>query len=188
VNSKINEYNASVSTLSMIQLHYDQASVAATTAGQALSNAALTTSQGQFILYQRRYADSVAALSALANELNGVSKTVSTLATSLGIKTYPEGIPVYSIFSIPGLQLWLDANDPLGNGSGPEDGTTLTTWYDKSPNAYNAIATGSPVIQTDSLNSLPGIAFVGNTGPTIYYTAPIPPNTFSNATTFFVVY
>lgn len=188
VNSKINEYNASVSTLSMIQLHYDQASVAATTAGQALSNAALTTSQGQFILYQRRYADSVAALSALANELNGVSKTVSTLATSLGIKTYPEGIPVYSIFSIPGLQLWLDANDPLGNGSGPEDGTTLTTWYDKSPNEYNAIATGSPVIQTDSLNSLPGIAFVGNTAATIYYTAPIPPNTFSNATTFFVVY
>ena len=189
VNSKINEYNASVSTLSMIQLQYDQASVAATVAGQALSNAAITTSQGRMILYQRRYADSVAALSALANELNGASQTVSSLVMSLGVgsastSTVKSPIPD----SVPGLQLWLDANDPLGTGSAPVGGTTITTWYDKSPNAYNATASGSPVIQTNSLNLLPGIAFVGNSAATIYYTARIPPNTFSNATTFFVVY
>ena len=192
VNSKINEYNASVSTLSMIQLQYDQASVTATVAGQALSNAAITTSQGRMILYQRRYADSVAALSALANELNGASQTVSTLLTSLGVDSASTGTPslVRSQIpdSVPGLQLWLDANDPLGTGSAPVGGTTITSWHDKSPNAYNATATGSPVIQTNSLNLLPGIAFVGNTAATIYYTASIPPNTFSNATTFFVVY
>ena len=188
VNSKINEYNASVSTLSMIQLHYDQASVAATTAGQALSNAALTTSQGQFILYQRRYADSVAALSALANELNGSSHAVSTLVTSLGVGSASTSVRSPIPDSVPGLQLWLDANDPLGNGSGTVGGTTITTWYDKSPNAYNAKATGSPVVQGSSLNLLSGIAFVGNTAATIYYTARIPPNTFSSATTFFVVY
>jgi hypothetical protein len=90
--------------------------------------------------------------------------------------------------TIPGAQLWLDASDPLGDGSVPSNGASITTWYDKSLNAYNAIATGSPVLQTGALNSLPGIAFVGNTGPTIYYTAAIPPRVFSNATTFFVVY
>jgi len=188
VNSKINEYNASVSTLSMIQLRYDQASVAATTAGQALSNAAITTSQGQFILYQRRYADAVAALSALANELNGSSKAVSTLGFSLGVRSSSDSVTSPIPNSIPGLQLWLDANDPLLSGSAPVAGTTITTWYDKSPNSYNAMATGSPVIQESSLNSLPGIAFVGNTAATNYYTARIPPNTFSNAITFFVVY
>ena len=187
VNSKINEYNASVSTLSMIQLHYDQASVAATTAGQALSNAALTTSQGQFILYQRRYADSVAALSALANELNGVSKTVSTLATSLGVGS---GSGSFTPKSIPGLTAWYDATDPLGSGTAPSDGTPISTWYDKSDMAYNMLANGSPTFNTALQNSLPGVRLTGNTGyyANCFFHANIPPGTFASELDAFVVY
>ena len=34
----------------------------------------------------------------------------------------------------PGLQLWLDATDPLANGSLLVNGTAVPTWYDKSGN------------------------------------------------------
>jgi hypothetical protein len=89
---------------------------------------------------------------------------------------------------VTGLQAWYDASDPYGTGAVPSNGTIITTWADKSPNAYNAAATGSPQLATNSQNSLPGIAYVGNTGPTIYYTATIPARTFANATALFVVY
>ena len=89
---------------------------------------------------------------------------------------------------VSGLQVWFDASDPYGTGAVPANGTTITTWADKSANAYNAVATGSPQLATNSQNSLPGIAYVGNTGPTIYYTATIPARTFANATTLFIVY
>jgi len=90
--------------------------------------------------------------------------------------------------SVTGLQVWFDASDPYGTGVVPANGTIITTWADKSANAYNAVATGSPQLATNSQNSRPGIAYLGNTGPTIYYTATIPARTFANATTFFVVY
>jgi sugar lactone lactonase YvrE len=45
--------------------------------------------------------------------------------------------PVVSITSINGLQLWLDGQDPLNTGSAPSNGTSLSTWYDKSGNANN---------------------------------------------------
>lgn len=91
--------------------------------------------------------------------------------------------------SIPGLQLWLDAADPLATGNIPANGSTVPTWYDKSLNGYNAIAIGAPVITTGSQNSLPGITVTGTPNPTtMYYKSPIPARTFKNATTIFVVY
>ena len=89
---------------------------------------------------------------------------------------------------VTGLQAWYDGADPLGTGSYPASEAAVPTWYDKSGNSRNAVATGSPQFQTYSLNSLSGIAFVGNNLATIYYTAPIPAGTFSDATTLFVVY
>ena len=188
VNSQINQYNASVSTLSMIQLRYDQASVAATTAGQALSNAAITTSQGQFILYQRRYADAVAAFSALANELNGASQAVSTLGTSLGVSY--DSPTLFTLRSIPGLTAWYDATDPLGSGTAPPDGTVLSNWVDKSSNAYTMAATGSPTFNTALQNGRPGISLSGNSdyAPTSYFEVSIPSGTFLSEFNAFVVY
>lgn len=187
VNSQINQYNASVSTLSMIQLRYDQASVAATTAGQALSNAAITTSQGQFILYQRRYADAVASLSALANELNGASQAVSTLGTSLGVVS--SSLPVDPKISVPNPKLWLDASDPLGTGLAPADGTQLTTWADKSGNGYDGSVPSSnqywpcdPFVTYDASNSS-----INMSNGTLVNSS-IPPGTFKNAFNMFMVY
>ena len=90
--------------------------------------------------------------------------------------------------SVTGIQLWLDANDPLLTGSTGSDGTTITTWYDKSPYSYNVLATGTPKVASNSQNSLAGIAYLGNTSASIYYTGSIPPRTFSTATTLFAVY
>ena len=44
--------------------------------------------------------------------------------------------------SIPGCALWLDGADPLA-GALPSNGATVSTWYDKSGNGYNAPATVS---------------------------------------------
>jgi len=44
--------------------------------------------------------------------------------------------------SIPGCRLWLDGADPLA-GALPANGATVSTWYDKSGNGYNAPATVS---------------------------------------------
>jgi len=44
--------------------------------------------------------------------------------------------------SIPGLSLWFDATDPLNTGVPPANGASITTWYDKSSNGYNANIAG----------------------------------------------
>jgi hypothetical protein len=92
--------------------------------------------------------------------------------------------------TIPGLQLWLDANDPLGTESVPSNGSTVSLWVDKSGNGYNALATGGPTITTGSQNSLPGITVnTGTSNPvTTFYSSPIPPGTFINGLSLFGVY
>ena len=89
-----------------------------------------------------------------------------------------------------GLQLWLDASDPYGNGTVPANGTIITTWTDKSGNGYNAVSPQGPTITTsESLNSLPGIAVDNSVaGSGVYYNSSIPPGTFLNSLTIFGVY
>jgi len=56
-----------------------------------------------------------------------------------------------------GCQLWLDASDfKVANGS------TISTWVDKSKNSNNASATGTPVFNSKGLNSLPSVSFNGS--------------------------
>jgi len=92
---------------------------------------------------------------------------------------------------IPGLQLWLDANDPLANGTFPsKGGDVLPIWADKSGNGYDAVGAGGPTITTNSQNYLPGITVnntVGGVNGT-YYSSPIPPGTFINGLSVFGVY
>ena len=63
---------------------------------------------------------------------------------------------------IVGLNLWLDINDPLNNGTVPSVGTAIPTWYDKSPLVNNAINSTGPSVNlsNDGRNYM---GFVGNT-------------------------
>lgn len=64
--------------------------------------------------------------------------------------------------SLPLLKMWLDASDATTINSGtPVNNDLVTTWTDKSPNAYVWTGTGSekPTYKTGLLNSLPGISF-----------------------------
>jgi hypothetical protein len=68
----------------------------------------------------------------------GYSNTVS--ATSTAVFFDPR--------TVTGLKFWVDAADTAGDGSNVADGTTVTTWYDKSGTTNNA--TGSATLRTDS--------------------------------------
>ena len=73
--------------------------------------------------------------------------------------------PYYTAFnpnSITGLQVWLDATDPVGTGTKPANSSVVTTWYDKSGNGKHATSTGSPTYNTTGLNSLPTVVFSGS--------------------------
>lgn len=89
---------------------------------------------------------------------------------------------------IPGLQLWLDASDPLGTKVVPSNGSIIGTWKDKSGNAYDAIARGSPTLSTNIQNSLPGITINNTGGGAVAYASAIPPRTFINGLSVFGVY
>jgi len=117
--------------------------------------------------------------------INIVSGQMSKYYSSINSAT------TFMLNSIPGLQLWLDANDPSGNGSVPTNGSIITTWVDKSVNGYNATGAGSPPVITNSQNSLPGIR-VANTAADnparVYYSSPIPAGTLINGLSVFMVY
>jgi hypothetical protein len=86
------------------------------------------------------------------------------LAWKWGLESYlPTSHPYYSYpptnlsaptsfspIQFPGLNVWLDGRDPLGTGNAPANGTSITTWADKSRNGrsftgsatYNSASTG----------------------------------------------
>ena len=58
-----------------------------------------------------------------------------------GTRVYPQTIlnnSSFSPYNISGFQLWLDGADPNGNGILPTNGASISTWYDKSINKFNA--------------------------------------------------
>jgi hypothetical protein len=56
----------------------------------------------------------------------------------------------FSPSSIGAMQLWLDATDIFGTGAIPANGSTISTWFDKSGRGYNAIGQSNPVFSTIS--------------------------------------
>jgi len=79
----------------------------------------------------------------------------------MDIKGYKP--PPSFLKTIPGLQMWFDATDPLNTGVTPANGTNITTWYDKSGYGNNAT-----------------IAGIGSNGTTYYsYNALLPPITYN---------
>ncbi len=64
--------------------------------------------------------------------------------------------------SLNTLVQWLDANDPAGTGVLPNNGSALSSWFDKSGNSNTAtqVSGGAqPIFNTNQLNSRPGITF-----------------------------
>lgn len=61
--------------------------------------------------------------------------------------------------SVPGCVLWFDAQDPDNTGVTPTNGTTISTWYDKSGYRNNATANTPITFNTTGLNGLPALTF-----------------------------
>jgi len=75
-----------------------------------------------------------------------------------------------SPLNIPGCALWLDGADPLA-GALPANGATVSTWYDKSGNGYNATGGVSPTYNS----SQKAITFNGSSWLTTSYSS-VPTN------------
>lgn len=61
--------------------------------------------------------------------------------------------------SIPNLALWLDGNDPAGNGTPPANSAAITSWVDKSSRAANGTTTGTATYQTSFANGYGSVRF-----------------------------
>jgi hypothetical protein len=84
----------------------------------------------------------------------------------------PTATSVFSPSSFSGLQVWLDANDPLGTGVTPSNGTSITTWADKSGNGRNATsASTAATVVTDALNSKAVLNAVGTSRYNVTYSS-----------------
>lgn len=96
------------------------------------------------------------------------------------------------VLSTSGCSLWYDGSDPNGTGIEPANNTTITTWVDKSGNAYNATSTTttkskfiSGVYQTKG-----SLLFNGTESLPIQYavSSPYALNTGNPLTIFLVMY
>jgi hypothetical protein len=88
----------------------------------------------------------------------------SSLPTSNTFRLYPPLTPLFNPLQIPNCALWLDAVDVSGNGSTLANGTSVSTWVDKSGNGRNFVQLGSfavPTVSTNAINSLPCLSFIG---------------------------
>lgn len=77
------------------------------------------------------------------NSLNSLmrnKKAVTTTSVSSGSSTPTYYETLFNLNSVSGLQLWLDGNDPNNTGTAPTNGSTISTWYDKSGYGRNATA------------------------------------------------
>jgi len=79
-----------------------------------------------------------------------------------------------------GLRLWLDGSDPLATGTAPANGTSITSWKDKSGNSAHATSFGTCVYESSSKS----IALTSGS----YSNTTISPGTFDSAIFIFAVY
>jgi hypothetical protein len=92
-------------------------------------------------------------------------------------------LPPFSPTSIPGCQIWLDGADPAGTGIAPTNGSSISTWVDKSGNAKSATATaGNATFSAAALNGRGVLAF----GGAAYLTSPLSMATTTPLTYFAV--
>jgi len=72
----------------------------------------------------------------------------------------------HPVIAVGGCILWLDGTDPLGTGIQPADGSTISTWVNKSGSAYVMSTAGGTLTYSLSTKS---IIFNGSS----YYSSPI---------------
>ena len=85
--------------------------------------------------------------------------------------TLPSFSTVFSPKTISGLQMWLDGTDPNATGIAPANGITVSTWYDKSGNGYNATVASGKIAGTYSTANRAIYCTASNTGYVTSYTA-----------------
>jgi len=97
---------------------------------------------------------------------------VSSLPTGhIGLSSVFYKMPPFAPFQLPGCQVWLDGADPLGTGTAPSSGTVLSTWFDKSGNGYNAVASATgPTYTSNAFNGLAAPVFADTELYTSSYT------------------
>ena len=87
-----------------------------------------------------------------------------------GIIVASQAIPqaislIYPVSFVPtqisGCVLWLDGTDPLGTGTPPSNGASISTWYDKSSSGNNATGGTSPTFNSSGINSKGVVSFNG---------------------------
>jgi len=96
---------------------------------------------------------------------------ISSLASGHPGRTLPSFSTVFSPKTISGLQMWLDGTDPNATGVPPANGTTVSTWYDKSGNGYNATVASGKIAGTYSTANKAIYCTASNTGYVTSYTA-----------------
>ena len=76
-------------------------------------------------------------------------------------------VPYSSVFSpsaVGTVSMWLDGADPAGTGTPPSNGSTVSTWVDKSGSGINLTAVGTPTYVTASSSVyLNGSSYLQNT-------------------------
>jgi hypothetical protein len=112
------------------------------------------------------------------------------LDTDTGILYKYENVsPNILINTIPGLEVWLDANDPLATGIAGTNGASITTWYDKTDNQRNMTwtsGTGSSI--TYANNSINSLNSIYANGSNIVGNIDVPADTFPSDYSGFIVF
>ena len=99
-----------------------------------------------------------------ATNLTETSGTLNARITSLGGVTYFIGAP-FNNASLPGLIMWMDGNDPNGDGTSDTNTSNITVWNDKSADARHfAWTRGDPQFEANVLNGMGVVDFDGNDG------------------------
>ena len=120
-------------------------------------NTVLTTSQQQLV--EGYLAWKWGLQSSLSNGHPYKTTPLYTIPSLMTPATYPTSAvynPEFEPRLIPGCILWLDGADPNGTGTRPANGTSLTTWQDKSISNFPFTSAGS-AYSTTAVNGLPGI-------------------------------
>ncbi|MEB3150911.1 MAG: hypothetical protein VKL60_18075 [Sphaerospermopsis sp.] len=97
--------------------------------------------------------------------------------------------PAFSPLVIPGATLWVDMNDPNGNGTIPANGTAITSIIDKSgniPSISQSTASRRAIFTTNVQSGKSGLFFDGVTSQR-YYTSSTPLLAFTASNTIFSV-
>ena len=77
--------------------------------------------------------------------------------------SYSISVPsTFNPTSVTGLILWMDANDPNNTGVQPSNGSTITSWKDKSGGGRNATANTPITYNTTGLGGYPALTFTGS--------------------------